>query len=106
MVVRHDRHPRSPNDVQDCQGLGAIKRLDTGALRLAEPGEDAGGIGDGACHQFPGSPVARILRHCATAIFDKAIEVKHLKLPLRGYSARGYSAACNAASERCPFWWK
>ena len=81
MVVRPNRHARRPDHIQDRQIGRVIELLHLGAPRFADPGDDAGRVGDRARDDLAHRFVGPVRAQCATAILDKAIEIKHGPLP-------------------------
>jgi hypothetical protein len=81
MIVRHDRHARPPDDVEDRQIRSVIELLHLGPPRLAKPGDDAGRIGNRPRDDFAHRFVGRVFAHRGAAILDKAIEIEHSPPP-------------------------
>jgi hypothetical protein len=71
MIVRHDRHSRSPDDVEDCQVRRTVKPLHFGAPRFTEPGNDGCRVGDDA---DTNSRIYLWLRSARTAVPQLAIK--------------------------------
>ena len=72
MIMRHDRHHRSPDDVEDREVVRVIELLDFGALRLADAFEHGGGLGDRARDDLAHQPVRRIGGERRAAILGEA----------------------------------
>jgi hypothetical protein len=52
VIVRHDRHHRRPDHVQDGEIGCVVQLLNSGAIGLADAFQDAGGIGNRAGHHL------------------------------------------------------
>jgi hypothetical protein len=83
MIVRHDRHERRPDDVEDGEVAGMVELVDAAAFGLANRREHGTGIGDGACHHLAYRLVAGILGERRAAIDDELTPIVALnRIPL------------------------
>jgi hypothetical protein len=83
MIVWHDRHSRSPDDIEDRQVSRAVELLNFGAAWFAEPGQDSARIGDRACHDVLDRIMAAIDANGGAAVGNKAIDLEHGQDPHR-----------------------
>jgi len=77
MVVRHYRHCRGPDDVEDCQIRRVIKLLELGTPRFAQSPQNATRIGYCTNDNLLDELVRAIRGKRGTAFGDELIQIEH-----------------------------
>ena len=77
MIVRHDRYPWPPDDVEDRQIGRAVKYLDLRAPRLAHCLLDSPRVLDGPGHDFTYGLSGCAFSYGSAAISLEPIQIKH-----------------------------
>src|SRR5262249_46491059 len=77
MIVGHDSHVRSPDDVEDCEMTRAVKHLDLRPNRLAQCFQHSGGILDRPSYDLAYGLQGCPAGHCGRALSFEPVEIKH-----------------------------
>jgi hypothetical protein len=79
VVVRHDRHARRPDDVQDRWAALAVQHLDPGALRRADRTQHRSAIRHGARDDLSHGRLRIRFDERRAAARDEALDVERLR---------------------------
>jgi hypothetical protein len=77
MVVGIQRHAGPPEDVEDRQLIGPVKRFEAGKFWLSQGVHDVSGFRHRSCDDLFNRCMRRLLLERTETIFLKSLEIKH-----------------------------